>query len=206
MLLPGCESPTKTADDDAARKEAAAARTTAAPASEAASETLRLLAAELNSSRIAASRVASMPAVRNAFARREILLHAAMYRAAFETNVGDWTEHFVLEPVRESNPPDLGIEPEEFRLRVLSALSDLGSPVAWVTETWRSRAVDVFPGTAERATRLRISILERDENAGTVTGEVGDWTADIGASRQGVRCRWDGLAWQVERDPVRMVW
>ena len=203
-LLAGCESATKAADDETT--QAAVAARSPAPTSEGSSATLRLLAAELNSSRIAASKVASMPAVQNAFAQREILLHVAMYQAAFESNVGDWTNHFVLEPVREGNPPDLGIDPEEFRLRVLSGLSDLGSPVAWVTETWRSRAVDVFPGTVERATRLQITILQRDENAGTVTGEVGDWTGDIGASRQGVVCRWDGLAWQIERDPVRMVW
>ena len=46
----------------------------------------------------------------------------------------------------------------------------------------------------------------RDENAGIVRGEVGDWTAGGGASRQGVTCRWDGLMWQIERDPVRMTW
>jgi hypothetical protein len=169
------------------------------------SQTLRLLAEELNSSRIAAQRVASMPAVHSAIARREILLQAVMYRAAYETRVSH-LDRFVLEPVNENDPPDIGIDPEEFRLRVLGALNDLGVPMAWVTETWRSRGIDLFPGSSERATRLRITIAQRNESTGIVQGEISDWTADLGSSKQRVTCRWDGLAWQIERDPVRMVW
>lgn len=173
---------------------------------EAAAVTLRLLDEKLNSARLAAGKVATMPAVRDPRGRQEILLHAALYRAAYESRVARNISHFVLDPVNEINPPDIGMDSEEFRLRVLGALDDLGSPVAWVTETWRSQGVDRFPGTGDVATRLRISILRRDENAGVVSGEVGDWTAGGGASKQGVTCRWDGLMWQIERGPVRMVW
>ena len=52
--------------------------------------------------------VATMPPLGDEAARREILLHAAMYRAAFESNVGDSTRHFVLEPV--AAPPSVAIE------------------------------------------------------------------------------------------------
>ncbi len=176
------------------------------PFDESASRTLRLLDEKLNTARLAAGKVATMPAVGDPLARREILLHAAMYRAAHESRVTHNTRFFVLDPVDERDPPDIGIDSEEFRLRVLGALDDLGSPVAWVTETWRSQGVDRFPGTGDLATRLRISILERNEETGMVIGAVGDWTAGGGASRQGVTCRWDGLIWQIERGPVRMVW
>jgi hypothetical protein len=171
--------------------------------------TLRLLSEELNSARLAASKVATMPAVGDPRARQEILLHAAMYRAAYESRVARNTSHFVLDPVKEANPPDIGINPEEFRLRVLGSLNDLGVPMAWVTETWRSQGVDRFPGVGDPgpvATRLRITIVVRDVDSGVVKGEVGDWTAGGGASKQGVTCRWDGLSWQIERDPARMVW
>jgi hypothetical protein len=169
--------------------------------------TLRLLDEKLNSARLAASKVATMPDVSDR-ARQEILLHASLYRAAYESRVARNLSHFVLEPVKEYNPPDIGIDSEEFRLRVLGSLDDLKVPMAWVTETWRRTGVDRFPGEEPRplATRLRIVILIRDENAGIVRGEVGDWTAGGGASRQGVTCRWDGLMWQIERDPVRMTW
>ncbi len=173
------------------------------------SVTLRLLSEELNSARLAANKVATMPGVNDPRARQEIALHASMYRAAYDSRVSRSTSHFVLEPVKEDHPPDIGVDPEEFRLRVLGSLNDLNVPIAWVTETWRSTGVDRFPGVGDPgpvATRLRIAITLRDENTGVVIGEIGDWTAGGGASKQGVICRWDGLAWQIERDPVRMTW
>ena len=170
--------------------------------------TLRLLDEKLNSARLAAGKIATMPDVSDTRARQEILLHASLYRAAYESRVARNLTHFVLDPVKENDPPDIGIDSEEFRLRVLGSLDDLKVPIAWVTETWRRTGVDRFPGEEPRplATRLRIVIFSRDENAGIVRGEVGDWTAGGGASRQGVTCRWDGLMWQIERDPVRMTW
>jgi hypothetical protein len=170
-----------------------------------AASSLRLLAEELNSARLASRKVETMPAVANALARREILLHVTLYRAAYQTRVSR-LDHIVLEPATEDDPPDIGIDPEEFRLRILGALDDLPSPVAWITETWRSVAIDYFPNTNERATRLRISILQRRDDEGVVVGEISDWTADLGASKQKVTCTWDGLAWNLERDPVRVEW
>ena len=136
----------------------------------------------------------------------EIALHAELYRAAYEGNVGDFTRHFLLEPVQESDPPDIATDPAEFRRRVLDSLSDLNVPMAWVNDTWRTGGVDYFPGTEERATRLRIKILSRDEDAATVQGEVGDTTADVGSSRQRVTATWDGQHWRIERGRARLVW
>ena len=154
----------------------------------------------------AATMVATMPTVTNPRAQQEILLQAALYRAAYESNVGDFTRHFLLQPVEDTDPPNLGMDPGEFRRRVLAQLADLSVPFAWLPETWRSKGVDRFPGTEQRATRLRIRIMHRDENQATVTAEVSDWTADVGASRQGVTATWDGMKWNIERDRVRLVW
>lgn len=139
-------------------------------------------------------------------AQREVLLHASLYRAAYESNVGQFTKHFLLEPVVESDPPAIAIDPAEFKRRVLDALSDLNLPMAWVADTWRTAGVDYFPGTQERATRLRIKIFDRDENQATVQGEVGDTTEDVGSARQKVTATWDGRQWAIERDRVRLVW
>ena len=139
-------------------------------------------------------------------AEREVLLHASLYRAAYESNVGEFTKHFLLEPVVESDPPSIPIDPAEFKARVLAALSDLNVPIAWVADTWRTAGVDYFPGTRERATRLRIKIFDRNENQATVQGEVGDTTEDVGSARQKVVATWDGRRWEIERDRVRLVW
>jgi hypothetical protein len=139
--------------------------------------------------------------------RQEISLHAALYRAAFESRVSEAnTSHFLLEPVRESDPPELLVEPSEFRAAVLNALADLNAPIAWVPETWCSPRIDYFPGTTERATRLKIKIINRDENHATVTGEIGDSTTDVAASRQRVTATWDGECWNIDRDRVKLVW
>lgn len=153
-----------------------------------------------------ASHAPSAVSVADARIRREILLHAAMYRAAHESNVGDFTRHFLLESMVESDPPNLGIDPAEFRERVLAELRDLKVNIAWVPEPWRTPGTDYFPGTNELATRLRISIAKRDENQATIVGEVSDWTASVGSSRQGITATWDGMRWQIERDRVRLVW
>jgi hypothetical protein len=147
------------------------------------------------------------PTTSRGMIRQEVLLHAALYRAAYETNVGDFTRHFLLEPVHESNPPHLGVDAAEFKQQVLAELSKhISDPVAWVEDTWRTPDIDFFPGTEDRATRLRIRIFSRDETFATITGEVGDWTADVASSRQAVTATWDGLGWTIKRDRVRLVW
>jgi hypothetical protein len=148
----------------------------------------------------------SLPSVADARIGQEILLHAALYRAAYQSNVGDFTSHFVLQPVDEADPIDLGVEPDEFRLRVLAELADLGAPIAWRSESWQEHPIDLFPGSHEVATRLQIKIIQRIEDQATVIGEVGDQTAGVGSSRQGVTATWDGKRWNIERDRVRLVW
>lgn len=154
----------------------------------------------------AAMLVAAMPSIADARIRQEVLLHAALYRAAYESNVGELTRHFLLEPVTEAEPPNLGVDPDEFRLRILAELVDLHVPIAWLPATWKTGGMDFFPGTQDRATRLRIKINKRIDTQATIIGEVGDWTADVGSSRQGVTATWDGVRWNIQRDRVRLVW
>src|SRR5256885_13489347 len=73
----------------------------------------------VNDARAAAMLVASMPPVDDARTQMEILLHATLYRAAYQSNVGDFTKYFLLEPARDSKPPPLAIDQREFALRVL---------------------------------------------------------------------------------------
>jgi hypothetical protein len=206
MLAAGCSSAPQQTPPAIPPAPALSAQADHGSDADDASTSLRLLAAELNSARLAARRVQTMPGVQNPLARREILLHVALYRAAYQTRVSRQLDYVVLEPVLEQDPLDVGIEPEEFRLRILGALDDLPTPVAWITETWRRGGIDYFPETNNRATRLRITIILRDDRQGTVLAEVCDWTADLGASKQQVTCSWDGLAWNLERHPVRMTW
>jgi hypothetical protein len=154
----------------------------------------------------AAARVAAMPPLTSIRAQQEVGLQAALYRAAYENNVGDFTRSFLLQSIEDVDPPNLGMDPAEFRLRVLAQLADLHVPIAWLPQSWKSHGVDYFPGTTDRATRLRIRMLKRDENVATVQAEVSDWTADVGASRQTVTATWDGRKWNIERDRVRLVW
>jgi hypothetical protein len=147
----------------------------------------------------------SEPAITDLRAQQEILLHASLYRAAFLARVGD-AHHFILEPVSEAFPPNLGVDPADFRSRVLEQLADVQSPVAWAPSTWRTQMTDVFPGTNERATRLTARIISRDEDQATVTAEIGDHTLDSLSSRQTVSATWDGKQWQMERGRARVVW
>ncbi len=206
VLLTGCGSDQHTATPSPPRTFTSSSTAAQNADADAAATSLRLLAEELNSARLAARKVETLPAVQNPLARRDILLNVALYRAAYQTRISRQLDYIVLEPVIERDPPDIGIDPEEFRLRILGALDNLPTPVAWVTETWRSAANDYFPGTDDRATRLRITVLQRNDNQGVVLAEVSDWTNDLGASKQKVTCTWDGLSWNLERDPVRMVW
>lgn len=136
---------------------------------------------------------------------QEVLLHAALYRAAFAARVGE-ARHVILEPVSEQHPPNLGVDPSEFRSGVLVELRDLGMTVAWAPSTWRTQAADVFPGTDEPATRLTAAIISRDEDQATVTAEIGDRTAGSLSSRQRVTATWDGARWRVERGRARVIW
>ncbi len=138
--------------------------------------------------------------------KQEVMLHAAMYRAAFQYRVNKDALYFVLEPVQEENAPDLGVDPANFRRQVLERLSELGAPFAWVSSTWRTTGADFFPSTNHKATRLRIKIVHRDQEQATVKGEVSDVTRDEPSSRQAVTATWDGQNWIIERDRAQVVW
>lgn len=167
-----------------------------------------LLPADSNTARTAAMIVVTMPPVTDARQALEVDLHAALYRAAYESNVGDFTRHFLLEPADDRTGFQIIIPEREFRLRVLARLADLNTPMAWVNPRFgrNSRDGNVFPGTNSLSTRLQITILGRDEAQASVTGEVGDWTSHVGSSRQGVTATWDGTRWDLKRDPIRLFW
>jgi hypothetical protein len=149
--------------------------------------------------------VAEMPAVSDPRVQQEILLHAALYRAAIQASVGS-TGRFVLEPAHDSAPPLLGVNPSEFRLRVLASLADLHLPIAWAPPNWRDQQVDYFPETQDKATRITVMISNRDQNNATVSGEFGDRTWQDRNSRQAFTATWDGVQWNVQRDRTRVVW
>lgn len=164
------------------------------------------LPAELNRARAAAQYVAMRPSVPDPGTAREIALHVSLYRAALETNVGDITRHYLLEPYPDDQLPSLTVDLREFRLRVLGGLSNLDVPIAWGPVLDRNPAEkEYFPGSAFLATRLRIRIDERTEGGNVVRGEIGDWTVDVGSSRQGFTASWKSSAWSIQRDRVRLV-
>lgn len=204
MMLIGCEAPTKPLPPIVLSPTRSGESITTAPPPQ-----TTTLATEPQSQHYTADRalahMATMPPVGDLRIQQEILLHAAMYRAAYESNIGR-AGRYLIDPVREEIAPDLGVEPADFRLRVLAELADLGVPVAWVPATWQTQAADLFPGTGETATRLSITISRRDEDHAAVIGEISDRTAGAGGSRQGVTATWDGLRWNIDRDPVRVVW
>jgi len=146
------------------------------------------------------------PPVADPVANREIALHAALYRAAWESNVGHGTKHFLLEPIAARELPAMNITVREFRLRVLAALADLGVSIAWTTgSNGRPEANDFFPGTNHPATRLQITIAERREGGRVIRGETEDWTVGAGSSRRGFTATLEGGDWTLARDRVRIV-
>lgn len=161
---------------------------------------------ELNRARAAAQYVAMRRAVPDPGTAREIALHVMLYRAAYQTNVGDITRHYLLEPYPDDPLPPLTVDRREFHLRVLGGLSDLDVPIAWGSELNQNPVEkEIFPGTAFLATRLRIRIDERTEGGKVIKGEIGDWTVDVGSSRQGFTATWDGTTWSIKRARVRVV-
>jgi hypothetical protein len=167
-----------------------------------------LLPADSNTARTAAMIVATWRPVSDSRQALEIELHAALYRAAYESNVGDFTRHVLLESATARTGFQITIPERDFRMRVLAKVADLNTPFAWVNPRFgrNSRDGNLFPGTNSLSTRLRVTILERMEDHASVTAEIGDWTSHVGSSRQGVTATWDGLKWDLQRDPVRLFW
>lgn len=166
------------------------------------------LPAELNSARAAAMAVVTMPPVSNAWTRREIRLHAALYEAAYHTRLADAAEHFLLDEADAAPIDLLPITLREFRLRVLSALAGLRFPVAWAR--WESdptgRSYEPFPDSREPATHLGFRVIERNDEQATIIAEVTAHTPSRRSARQRITCIWDGLDWTVTVRGLRMVW
>ena len=152
--------------------------------------------------------VVTMPPVSNAWTRREIRLHAALYEAAYHTRLADAAERFLLDEAKAAPIDLLPIKRREFRLRVLSALAGLGFPVAWAR--WESdptgSSYEPFPHSREPATHLGFRVIERIDEQATIIAEVTAHTPGGRWARQRVTCIFDGEDWTITARGLRMVW
>ncbi len=166
------------------------------------------LPAELNSARAAAMTVVTMPPVSDAWTRREIRLHTALYEAAYHTRLADAAERFLLDEADAAPIDLLPIKLREFRLRVLSALAGLGFPVAWAR--WESdptgSSYEPFPHSRELATHLGFRVIERIDEQATIIAEVSAHTPGRRSARRRVTCIFDGVDWTITPRGLRMVW
>jgi hypothetical protein len=164
----------------------------------------------------AAKRIELEPAIDDPLIEREIMLYEALYHAAYTSNIGSFTEHYLLDPPDDSPeywyPEGVEIEERELLLRVLARLDRLQVPVRWTpADAPRALTEPVhFPGTRHLATRLGVRILERTGDDGedppTVRARLTDATAHVGGTRQNVTAVWDGDGWNIRRDPAFLVW
>ena len=200
VLSGGCESPPARQSGPTAPPWTLRASTIPGPGAD--------LPAELNSARAAAMAVVTMPPVSNAWTRREIRLHAALYEAAYHTRLADAAERFLLDEADAAPIDLLPITLREFRLRVLSALVGWGFPVAWAR--WESdppgSSYEPFPHSREPATHLGFRVIERIDEQATVIAEVTAYTPGRRSARRRVTCIWDGLDWAITPRGLRMVW
>ena len=192
LTLAGCQSPKPAPEPEV---------TVASPAKPVGSSTVIG-----EDARSAAMLVSAMPEINDPLTEREVELWSALYRAAYQSNVGDFTKHYLLEQPADGSVPALAIDRREFLLRVLAGLVNLNIPVTWAPPGRSNGTTEYYPGTRDRATRLRVRIIKRIDEQATVQAEVSDWTADVGSSRQAVTAVWDGQKWDIQRDRVRLVW
>ena len=200
VLAGGCESPPARQSGPTAAPWTLRASTIPGPGAN--------LPAELNSARAAAMAVVTMPPVSNAWTRREIRLHAALYEAAYHTRLADAAERFLLDEADAAPIDLLPITLREFRLRVLSALVGLGIPVAWArweSDPPRSAAGPCAP-TREPEATLGVRATGRIADQGTPSAEVSAPAPGRRSARQRVTCIWDGLDWAITPRGLRMVW
>jgi hypothetical protein len=180
---------------------------TAAPAATQRSAEPRIDISEASTAAAASAIVASLPEVTDLRTRREIRLHAALYRLAIAGIVADNTRNVLLQPMPASDLPDQAISDREFYLRVLAALAPLDRPIAWTTvEPPSADAPEYFPGSSDLATRVSFEIITRDDDSATVLAAVADTTAHSGSSRQRVIATFDGRDWHTTRDGPRLIW
>ncbi len=198
VLSTGCGAPPAKQSEAAAPPRTLARSAQLGPGAE--------LPAELNSARAAAMVVIMMPPVDDAWTRREIRLHAALYEAAYHLRLADAADRFLLDddtPIKQ-----LAIESREYRLRVLSALAGLGPPVAWAR--WESdpgdRSFEPFPHSRALATHLGFRVVQRMDEQATIIAEVSAHTPGGRWARRSVTCIWDGVDWTVTPRGLRMVW
>ncbi len=200
VLWGGCEAPPARQSGPTAPPWTLRASTSPGPGAD--------LPAELNSARAAAMAVVTMPPVTNAWTRREIRLHAALYEAAYHTRLADAAERFLLDEAQAAEIDLLPIKRREFRLRVLSALAGLGFPVAWAR--WESdptsSSYEPFPHSREPATHPGFRVIERIDEQATIIAEVSAHTPGRRSARRRVTCIWDGLDWTITPRGLRMVW
>lgn len=159
------------------------------------------LPAELNEPQRAAMVVATMGRPVEVWAESEIQLQAALFEAAWARRTDSANREAVLTAVQGVRRP-AGEAARETQLRVLAAME------RWAEEqNVQVRWAEGAAGTGER--RLRAEIVGRDEAQATVWAEVGeDWSRDTGRSSWRIRVEavWDGAAWRVRDDGLRMQW
>lgn len=170
---------------------------------------------ELNSAKAAALYVSSLPAVDNMWIRREISLQAALYKASYERRLGDAVNGFLLDRPVNAGIQSLAIDLDEFRLRVLAELSELGPPVEWAMQDYRSWGA--IHGTFEESrnvsgkgrklpTHLSFRINERIDEQATVLAQITSSTPGGRSVRQQVSCTYNGVQWIVNLTGLRTVW
>lgn len=201
VLCGGCEAPRARQPDPTAPPWTLTTSTIPGPGAD--------LPAELNSARAAAMAVVTMPPVSDAWTRREIRLHAALYEAAYHTRLADAADRFLLDEAQAAPIDLLPITLREFRLRVLSALVGLGHQVAWAR--WESdppgSSYEPFPHSRVPATHLGFRVIERVDEQATIIAEVTAHTpGGRRSARRRVTCIWDGVDWSITPRGLRMVW
>jgi hypothetical protein len=215
MMWGGCGAPQRTVEGEDApsaqhNAENEQVRRAAVPTGMRDIEVKELTASE------AARRVMRMPPIGDPLVEREIKLYETLYHAAYTTNIGLITEHYLLDPPDDAPerwyPEGVDMAEDELLLRVLARLDRLNVPMRWMpadSPTALTEPVQ-FPGTNKLATRLGVRILDRIEEGPrgqpTVRARLTDATAHVGGARQNVTAVWDGAQWRLTRDRAFHVW
>jgi len=166
------------------------------------------LAAEVNNARAAAMVVSTMSPVADAAIRQEIQLWSALFNEVIKAS---GSRHILLsQPEIDEMPLSgmsgmSGMSNREFRLRVLAELASAPVMAAWAVSD-SSGLPQMFPGTREPAARVQVDIRERDRAAAEITAEWSVQHPKGGGMRQGVQATWDGRAWSVESENIRLEW
>ncbi len=161
----------------------------------------------LNSAKAAALYVSSLPIVDNLWILREIGLHSSLYKASYERRLGDASRGFLLCWPMNADIGALAIDLDEFRLRVLAELSELGPPIEWAISSYDATgAIDGFHGARKAPTHLCFRIIERIDDQATVLAEINSQTPRARSVRQLVSCTFDGEQWRVKPLGLRTGW